>query len=182
MPHNSIDLVMARLDTVMEDFDYIARHGHAVYRTYKPEHLIEHTPRAQATCIYDHMVAEAERRFDGKNGVNMIEIHGLKLWVIGDHTAVRFKKMDEDGKSRNYPTKQAKAFDLMEQLDGLSPIPTRVSVGYVLDQTGTQIQRVQIARPNGKKVDWCAAILPIDVRQVGCNAWEDVTKQKRFGT
>ncbi len=183
MPHNSIDSVMTRLSLVLDDFDYTVRHGHAIYRKYDPKHLIEHTPRAQATCIYDHMVAEAIRRFDGKHGVRMIEINGLKLWVFGDHTAVRFKKMDEDGKSRNYPTKQAKAFDRMEQLDGLPPVPTRVSVGYVLDPSGTQVQRVQIARPNGsKKVDWCAAIIPVDARQVGGNAWEDVTRQKRFGT
>ena len=181
MTYNSIDSVMARLEPVLEVLDDIARFGHATYRMYRPEHLIDHSPRAQATCIYDHMAAEAERRFDGKNEVRMIEIQGLKLWVFEDHTVVRFKKMDEDGKSRNYPTKQAKAFDLMKELEGLPPIPTRVSVGYVLDPTGTQIQRVQVARPNGRKVDWCAAITPIEERKEGVRAWEEVTKQGQLG-
>jgi hypothetical protein len=157
--------------------------AHATYRTYKPEHLIELSKRAEACCIYDHMVAEAGRRFDQRADVRPIELRGLKLWVFGDHTVARFKKMDEDGISRNYPTKQAEAFDRNQQLDGIPPEPTRVTVGYWPDPTGTAVLRVQVARPNGRKrVDWCAAIVPATERIAGTKIWEDVTKQAKFGT
>ena len=88
--------------------------------------------------------------------------------------------MDEDGKSRNYPTKQAKAFDNNEQLDGLPPVPTRVSVGYLLDATELAVERVQVARPNGKYVDWCAAIVPTGMSGSPATRWEEVTKQSSF--
>ena len=182
MKRDSIDAVMQRLEFVLDEFDRIARTAHAIYRSYRPEHLIDHSPRAQATCIYDHMAAEAERRFNQKGGVEALDIRGLKLWVFDQHTVARFKKMDEDGKSRNYPTTQAKAFDLMQELDGVPPKPTRVTVGYLLDPTGTAIQRVQVARPNGRSIDWCAAIVPAVERIAGGRIWEEVTKQMRFGT
>lgn len=182
MTRHSIEAVMQRLEPVLDDLDAIARTGHRTYRSYDPKHLIEHTPRSQASCIYDHMAAEAERRFGGRNGVVPLDIRGLKLWVFDQHTVARFKKMDEDGRTRNYPTQQTKDFDLNRELAGVPPKPTRITVGYVLDPTGTLIQRVQVARPNGKFVDWCAAIVPTSERAVGSKLWEDVTKQTKFGT
>jgi hypothetical protein len=182
MRRDSIDAVMARLDPFLDDFDAIPRKAHAAYRSYKPKHLIELSPRSQANCIYDHMVAEAERRFDNRKMIRPLDIRGLKLWVFEEHTVARFKKMDEDGRTRNYPTQQARDFDLNRELDGVPPKPIRITVGYLLDPSGTMVQRVQIARPNGKFVDWCAAIVPSVERITGGKIWEDVTKQPRFGT
>ena len=88
--------------------------------------------------------------------------------------------MDEDGRSRNYPTKQAKDFDLQLPLTGLPPAPTRITVGYLPDAAGVSVVRAQVARPNGKFVDWCAAIVPASERAEGAKKWEDVTQQGRF--
>lgn len=181
MKRDSIDAVMQRMEPVLDDFDGIARVAHSAYRSYNPKHLIEHSARSQASCIYDHMAADADRRFGQRKGIRSIEIRGLRLWVFDDHTVARLKKMDEDGRSRNYPTQQARAFDLNQELDGVPPKPTRVTVGYLLDPTGTMIQRVQVARPNGRYVDWCAAIVPTEARTLGSKIWEDVTKQAKFG-
>lgn len=182
MSRDSIDAVMGRLSPLLDEFSAIATHGHSTYRTYPPHVLVEHTTRSAATCTYDHIVAEAERRFDGRTDIRMIPIRGLKLWLIGEdhHTVIRWKKMDEDGRSRNYPTKQAKAFDHNDELPGLPPMPTRVTVGYLLDATGTGIRRVQLAKPNGKFVEWCAAIVPTEARVPGASIWEDVTQQGRL--
>lgn len=178
---DSIDAVMQRLDLLLDDLDAIPRVAHRVYQSYSPAHLIEHSQRAEATCIYDHMVAEAERRFDQRDGIRPLDIRGLKLWVVGEHTVIRFKKMDEDGTTSNYPTRQARDFDQNLELEGVPPQPIRVSVGYLLDATAKQIERVQVARPNGRKrVDWCAAIVPEAQRQDAV-AWVEVTKQTRFG-
>ncbi len=178
----SIDAVMQRLEPLLEDLDAIPRVAHGVYRAYNPQHMIEHSPRTQATCIYDHMVAEAERRFARHDGIQQLDIRGLKLWVVAQHTVIRFKKMDEDGSTRNYPTRQAKDFDMNLALDGVPPKPIRVSIGYLLDPTETSVQRVQVARPNGKRrVDWCAAIVPTLARQDDGKAWVEITRQMRCG-
>jgi|CXWL01.1.fsa_nt_gi hypothetical protein len=183
MNHDSIAAVMGRLDGMLDLFDAIGRHGHAVYKTYPPLLRLEHSKRTQANCIYDHIAEEASRRFDGMQHVKAIEIRQLKLWLIGDHTAIRWKKMDEDGKTRNYPTKQARFFDRNLPLLGLPPEPTRITVGYFLNPTATDVGRIQIARPNGRLVDWCAAIVPKEAReQQEGRKWEDVTRQGRWPT
>jgi hypothetical protein len=178
----SIQATMVRLDSFLDDFSAITHHAISVYRGYRPEVLIEHTPRSAASNIYDHIVAECERRFYGHKDVRSLDIRGLKLWLIGEdqHTVIRWKKMDEDGRSRNYPTKQAEDFDRMLDLPGLPPAPVRVSVGYVLDPSGTSVQRVQVARPNGRAVDWCAAIVPLERRGNDGRKWEDVSQQSRL--
>jgi hypothetical protein len=53
----------------------------------------------------------------------------------------------------------------------------RVTVGYLLDPTETGILRVQVARPMGKGVLWCAAIVPAG----GGKRWRDVTRQPGIG-
>lgn len=181
MANPSIEDCMAALDEWLHDFDNIARTGLATYRQYPPEILVEHDTRANACCVYSHMVAEADRRFLGKKSITSLDIRGLKVWVFGDHSVIRFKKMDEDGKSRNYPTKQAKDFDYGNQLPGLPEPAIRLSVGYLPDPTGTSVRRTQIARPAGKGIEWCAAIVPETEWQPGKKRWENVTKQQSFG-
>src|SRR6266481_1233344 len=109
MPDRTIIQTLDALAPHLDDFDAIARSAHAVYRAYAPSVLIELDSRAQAVCTYCHMVAEADRRFLGRLGIRPFEIRGLKLWLFEEANAVlRFKKMDEDGLTRNYPTRQAK--------------------------------------------------------------------------
>lgn len=178
--HHSIGAVMGRMEPFINDLDRIPRIAHATYRSYKPEHLIEHDLRTQANCIYVHMVAEAERTFEKYPNVRKMDLGGLLIWLFEDHTAVRFKKMDDSGKSRNYQTKQAKAFDSNLQLAGLPPAPTRIAVGYLLDPTALGVERTQIARANGKLVDWCAALVPTELREAGEAGWHEITRQARF--
>lgn len=179
MDQDSITAVMDRLEPYFGDLDAIARAGHTLYQGYDPRYLIEHSSRTAANCIYDHMVAEAERRFEGRGGVMPFVIKQLKLWMFDELTTIRWKKMGEDGSTANYPTRQAKAYDQNLPLDGLPPEPTRVTVGYVLNKDGTAIERVQVARPNGaKRIDWCAALnVAVDGKTW---TWEEVTKQARF--
>jgi hypothetical protein len=126
------------------------------------------------------MLADADRRFDGRAGVRPFDIRGLKLWLFEEANAViRLKKMDEDGRSRNYPTKQAKAYDDQKELPGLPLPPVRLTAGYLLDPTGAFV-RAQIARPDGREPMWCGAIVPREDRKPGERIWIEVTRQKRF--
>jgi hypothetical protein len=166
-------------EAVVSEVDEIARTGHARFRAYKPEDLIELDVRAQAACTYSHMLAEADRRFIDRSGVRPMDIRGLKLWHFEDaDVVIRFKKMDEDGRSRNYPTKQAVDFDRQLQLPGLPYPPLRLTAGYLLDATGGFV-RSQIAMPSGRETRWCAAIVPREERIEGEPIWADVTRQAR---
>lgn len=184
MPHRTMPLIMDALgDDLLDDIDAIGREAHSTYRAYDPAVLIEHDVRAQATCTYTHMVAGADRRFLGREGVHILDIRGLKLWLFESaNVVIRFKKMDEDGRSRNYPTKQAKAFDAQLELPGLPPKPVRLTAGYYLDRTGTEFIRSQIARPDGCNALWCGAVIPREDRKPGERIWIDVTRQPHFGS
>jgi hypothetical protein len=169
---------------ILDELEQIVRAGHARYQEYRPADLIELDGRAQAACTYCHMLAEADRRFIGRDGIRLIDYRGsLKLWLFEQaNVVIRLKKMDEDGKSRNYPTKQARDYDAQRQLPGLPLPPVRLTAGYWLDATGQIINRVQIARPNGRLAPmWCAAIVPTEERRAGERIWTDVTRQRGFG-
>ena len=181
MPKRSMEETMDGLKPILDDIDGILRAAHSRFQAYRPEDLIELDPRAQAACTYCHAVAEADRRFATKSAIKPIEIRGLKLWVFDEaNVVVRLKKTDEDGKSRNYPTKQAKDFDAGRELPRLPMPPVRLVAGYYLDPTGTFV-RSQIARPTGKKnIMWCAAIVPIAERAASGRAWVEVTRGMGF--
>lgn len=172
--------VMQTIDHLLDDLDVIGRHGLATYQRYPPEFRIEHDPRAAATNTYCHMLAEGERRLLGRKGIVLCDIKGLKAFVVGEDVVLRLKRMDEEGNSRNYPTKQAKDFDRGVTLPGLPPPATRLTVGYLADPTGTAVLRVQVAKPAGRRVDWCAAIMPEGDRPAGGARWIDVTRQGRL--
>lgn len=179
MTERPLEDIVSSIEPWLDDFDQIAHIGHSRYRAYSPEDLIELDRRAQAACTYSHMLAEANRRFLDRKGVRPIEIRGLKLWLFEKaDVVVRFKKMDEDGLTRNYPTKQAVDFDRGFDLPGLSMPPIRVTAGYLLDKTGTSVERTQIARPiDRKRTMWCVAIVPQEDRVAGEQIWKDVTRQ-----
>lgn len=183
MPRRTMDETLTAIgETFLDEVAEIVMAGHARYMAYRPEDLIELDVRAQSGCTYCHMHAEADRRLTGKAGLRPLDIRGLKLWMHDAGNVVfRLKKMDEDGKTSNYPTKQAKDYDAQRQLPGLPLPPVRLTAGYWLDATGQIINRVQIARPNGQRVPtWCAAIVPRDERKAGERIWVDVTRERRF--
>lgn len=181
----SMDEILGALgDVELDELADIVLTGHSRYMAYRPEDLIELDVRAQSACTFCHMHAEADRRLLDRPGVRPLEIRGgLKLWLYdGADAVIRLKKMDEDGKTRNYPTKQACDYDAQRQLPELPLPPVRLTMGYWLDATGQIINRVQIARPNGQRIPtWCAAVVPREERKAGERIWVDVTRQKRFG-
>lgn len=177
---SGMDEVMGELADLIDDLDHVPRIAFAKYRSYPPEHLVEHDARASASCIYSHMVAEAERRFGDRAGLVPKDLSGLKVWLFKDKAVIRWKKHDEDGRSRNYPTKQTRAFDRGDPLLDLPSPAVRLSVGYFLDPTATELIRVQVAKPVGKRIGWCAAIVPADTPGSAGKRWIDVTRQRWF--
>lgn len=181
MPEWTQDQAMLQLDPFFDELDAICRGGLARYQQYPAGFRIEHDARAAAACIYTHMVALADDMLTDKPGVVFKNIRGLKVWIIGERATIRFKKMDEDGRTRNYPTKQARDFDRQIPLDGIPLPPLNLVVGYLPNLLGTDVDRVQVARPSGRSIEWCAALVPADERVDGQPRWLDVTRQARFG-
>jgi hypothetical protein len=184
MPHRSMDETLDAVgEALLDELAEIVRAGHDRYMRYRPEDLIELDVRAQSACTYCHMHSEADRRLIGREGIRPIEISGgLKLWLLESANVVfRLKKMDEDGRTSNYPTKQARDYDAQRPLPVLPLPPVRLTAGYWLDATGQIINRVQIARPNGRRVPtWCAVVVPREERKAGERIWVDVTRERRF--
>jgi hypothetical protein len=173
----AVDDDMALITHLLNDIDQIARIGFAKYRAYPPDILIEHDPRAGANCIYRHMVAEADRRWLDRRGIVVTDIRGLKVWLIEDKAVLRWKRMDAEGRARSYPTPQEKDFDLGLPLPGLPPPAIRLTAGYLTDKTQTQYERTQIARPRGKRIQWCVAVVPASAPG-RATTWQDVTRQR----
>lgn len=171
---------MQSIAHLLDEIDQITRSAHERYRGYPADVLVEHSSRAAATCTYDHMVANADRLWTDRPGITPKEIRGLKVWIIGSVAVLRFKKMDEDGRSRNYPTKQAKNFDRQLELPGLPDPAIRLTAGYWLDETQTEFIRAQVSRPLAPGVvEWCAAIVPPSAPGAAAT-WEEVTREGRL--
>jgi len=179
MQNSDISELMGILNPVLPILDEIVRNGYATYREYPTEVLVEHSARTQANCIYDHVYHESLRMLDDVNGMRLIENKTLNLWCYLDEVIFRFKKMDEDGNTANYPTAQAESFDLQKPIDGIPQKPERISIGYFQNATNTGVERVQVAKPIGRrKTLWCAAILDPESRVGTEKIWEDVTRQQ----
>lgn len=175
------DQAMSKLDPHFDKLDAICRGGLARHQDYPADVRIEHDGRAAAACIYTHMVTLADDLLTDKPGIVFKNIRGLKVWIIGECATIRFKKMGEDGRTRNYPTKQARDFDKQLSLPGIPSPPLNLVVGYLPNPLGTDVERVQVARPSGKAINWCSAIIPVEEQAVGEPRWVDVTRQQRFG-
>jgi hypothetical protein len=181
MPEWTQDQAMSQLGPYFEKIDTICRGGLARYREYDPAILIEHDSRAAANCIYAHMVALADQLLTDAPGVVFKNIKGLKVWILGERATVRFKKMNEDGRWKNHTSGQQREFDRQLQLPGIPYPPLNLVAGYWPNALGTGVERVQVARPAGRAIDWCAAIVPGDERVAGQPRWVDVTRQAQFG-
>jgi hypothetical protein len=115
--------------------------------------------RTRACIVHDFMVSHAKRLFEGVPGVHIEDRSGIVLLVIDDRLAIRFKKLDKENRTRNYPTQQALAF--MQQLD-LPTIPSlaRLVVGYRLTNLETELESVFVVCPNGLSNAWGMELKP----------------------
>ena len=177
--------IMAYVEFLADDLDAICRRAFTMYSGHDPEVLLEHDPRAAAACIYAHMAFDAEQRFAALypkvQPLDPRPLGGLKIWRVGDPGAdalLRLKNMTRT--AIPVITLLAKPGNTIavKLCPGLPPEAARLSVGYLLDATATVFVRTQIARPLARRIDWCAALVPQEERQVGEAVWVDVTRQR----
>lgn len=114
--------------------------------------------RCRANVIYDLMIEEARKRFSGSPEVTIIEDAQRALLGIGD-LVLRFKKVDDQLHTRNYPTQGALQFDGQLRLPGI-PRGTRVTVGYRIDELQQKLSAVFVILAVGRRVQGAYEILP----------------------
>lgn len=159
MEDRSMTEILAGIDHLLDDLYEIPRAALATYHRTPAEMRIEHTAAAAAHNVWCHMQAEAERRFDGRPKLVLKDIRGMRVWMVEDIAVLRLKKMDENGRSRNYQTPQQKKYDREATLPGLPPEAARLTAGYLLDPTGTTIDYTMVARVSGSYLPrWCVSV------------------------
>ncbi|MBF0372046.1 MAG: hypothetical protein HQL39_01360 [Alphaproteobacteria bacterium] len=156
----------------------IIHEAFAKYQAYSPEALADHDERAAAACVHSHIITAAGATFGESSGAILLDARGLKVLNVGDRVVARFKKVDEDGRSRSYPTRQAKNFDKQLPLPNLPNPAARLTIGYEPDIAFTAIQRVVVSCPLGPSILWCSQVL----RDGEESRWIDITPQRFTGT
>lgn len=150
----------------------------AKYRSYPPEFTAEHDDTTAANCIRSHMWKEVTRRFDGRPGCVLRSLQRLNVLIYRDAFVWRFKKVDAAGRHQNYQTDQQRDFDDQKPLPFIPDAAVRLTSGYQPDATGQAIERIIVARPFGRSIQWTAQINVVD----SVASWIDITPQRLDGT
>jgi hypothetical protein len=107
----------------------------------------------RAGIVHDQMVYRAIRYFGGVDGVKIIDLQKLFLFIFNQRIALRFKKFDNELLSRNQPTKQVADFRGQSQLPGIEAMHN-LEAGYVLSDTEREIEKVYLVCPNMSRNYW----------------------------
>lgn len=118
--------------------------------------------RTPANVIYERMIARAVPEFESLQGMYVVNGHQTVHFVYQDAVRFRFKKGDENGLSKNYPTQMALAFnDQTSDLFG-APGITRVDVVYQLDGLATRVIDVSVVARHEMTILWAYSITEME--------------------
>jgi len=147
--------VEKQLADQINDIWDIVNGGYSDYvDNYDDRHRLLHNPTTKASIIHDHQVARAAT-YAFKNsifGTRFLDYSKLKILLIGDKFAIRFKKLNLDKKSSNQPTKQVKDFLSQETLSGI-PVTHNLEAGYVVTGDESDGISIYLTCPSGHKTN-----------------------------
>lgn len=136
----------ALLTCVIGGWEDYAGHAYAPVR-----HV--HSVRSRATNVHDHQVERARQALGGISGIRFLESNTVFFVVIDELVMIRFKKLDLDMLTRNYPTLHALRINSQSPMPNI-PSLTRLVLGYVLNADETEIAAVALTCPNGRRNHW----------------------------
>jgi hypothetical protein len=113
--------------------------------------------RSRASLVHDCFLTRASAYADSTPGVRYFKrnlMHGL---VFDGRYAIRFKKFDEDNRSKNQPTVQVTEFRGQIELDGIDAAH-HLELGYVVDSLGIDVVDVRVTCPAGEGNAWAISI------------------------
>ena len=122
-----------------------------------PDRAVLNHDRVRANIVWAFAIDEATSRFDETEEIRINDAHATKTFEIEDKLLFRFKKMDQKGISRNYPTQRAIFFSNQLELPGIPYGLGRVDIGYVLNDIKTSIVEILVSYRAGA---WKYEILP----------------------
>lgn len=113
----------------------------------------EYERRTKSGIVRDLIVANVKTKFSTISGAKLITANRMFFLKIGNYL-IRFKKLDENRMTTNYPTTQAKALE-KQQLE----IPefenhVIVNAGYITDMLGTKVVSAALTLRNGNANEW----------------------------
>ncbi len=123
------------------------------------ELLVSFGARTRASAVHDLMVRNAARYSSEVENVALFEVRMMRGLVLSQLLAIRLKKLDEESGSRSQPTEQVTKFRNQEQLDGIDALHN-LELGYVLNESETNIAEVRLVCPSGDGVAWSMRIGP----------------------
>lgn len=118
------------------------------YKRYVASRLAQPSGRLRATAIHDFMIDELRTVF----GHDVIKRKGRWLLRAKD-VVLQFKKVDSKGRTSNYPTPTARAYETQLDLPGI-PRGTRVTLGYRLNKDNTEVVEVCMVARDGDQIIW----------------------------
>jgi len=107
------------------------------------------------------MVAFAREFFVGDENIRIFSKRGLAVVNIKDVVLLRFKKLDNNKRSRNIPTTQQYLFRAQLDLPGIPSELTHLEAGYVLNELQTGLDGVYITCPNKNRLEWFIDLTPL---------------------
>jgi len=113
----------------------------------------------KARMLNDAIRHHAMRRFDGVRGVVIDDQLDSLFLVVRGELAIRFKKSNKSGKTRNIPTeRQVKLRYQQLVLPGFRRLTT-VSLGYGVNPIWTEIIRMKIYCRFGEETQWSIPLI-----------------------
>lgn len=120
-----------------------------------PDRLALSDPSPRATIVNAYMIDEANAALLSLPNVLPVPNHRSTVYLIEDQIVVRFKYIDDDRLSKNYPTRRALDFNNPQgSLRGIPASAVRVDIGYQLNDVATLIDSVLVVRRSKKKVQF----------------------------
>jgi len=148
--------VRDRLSGCWNDLADLPARALAKFKRHVASSLVAPSGRLRSTAIHDYMINELRLMLNDLGLVGGLDlIHSRGRWLLrGRDVLVQFKKIDKRGHASNYPTDAAMAFNQTQfQMPGLAR-SMRVTLGYRLDKTNSEVVEVSLVAFDNNKRIW----------------------------
>lgn len=140
--------------------------------------------RSRASLVHDFMVNRARKLAEIDQDICCIQhrlMFTLAIKASSGLIAVRLKKMDEFGLSRNNPTKQVEDFRNQKELAGIEA-KHHLEIGYVLTPLQDAVRSIELVCPSGDGIYWMAEVTPHSAQENNYNLWEHRGEEEQKNT
>jgi len=120
------------------------------------------TTRSRSSCVNDFAVERAKEMFAGIDGVECCPILGFFKLYVENKAVLRFKRLNRDKLAMNVKTEQQVAYYQDEHIPGIRAGCTRLTIGYMLNLTETEIEDILVTYQLGRQrssLRWWFSIL-----------------------